>query len=146
MDRGKSWANPSATVHRLNLARTHRPFTLVFAFVLPIPGALAIIYGDDVSRALNTISAGVLSRVIGIALLVGAMATVTGLARGVSLYEAAGLTLMSGACTIYGVGVILGLGLGGMVAGPMALAVALAMILRVVSLTTIAREVSNIDE
>lgn len=131
--------------HRLNLARTHRPFTLVFAAVLPLPGVLAIIYGDDVSRALSDISLGVLSRVIGIALLTGSVITLIGLAFGVSLYEAAGLTLLSGACIIYGTGVILGLGLGGMVAGPIALALSAGMILRVVSLTTLARAVVDID-
>jgi hypothetical protein len=83
--------------------------------VLVIPGALAVIYGDDVSRALATIDT--VSRAMGVALLAGGITTITGIARGRSLVEVIGLSLLAVGCGIYGLGVFLGLGFAGAVAG-----------------------------
>lgn len=132
--------------HRIRLARIYRPYTIAFAVILPIPGVLAMIYGDSVSQALSNISAGVLSRFMGAALLVGGVAVITGIVKGKSLVEAAGLTLMAAGCAIYGLGVILGLGLAGVVAGSGFLAIALGTVLRVMSLTAVAREVDSDSE
>lgn len=132
--------------HRIRLARIYRPYTIAFAVILPIPGVLAIIYGDSVSQALSNISAGILSRFMGIALLVGGVAVIAGIAKGKSLVEAAGLTLMAAGCAIYGLGVVLGLGLAGVVAGAGFLAIALGTVLRVMSLTAVAREVDSDNE
>ncbi|HEX2289334.1 MAG TPA: hypothetical protein VHH53_03870 [Pseudonocardiaceae bacterium] len=76
--------------------------------MLVIPGALAVIYGDDVSRALATIDT--VSRAMGVALLSGGITTITGIARGRSLVEVIGLSLLAVGCGIYGLGVFLGLG------------------------------------
>lgn len=127
---------------RLNYARVHRPYTIVFGVVLLVPGTLAVIYGDQVSRALETISTGPLSRLMGVALLAGSVITLVGIALGRSLWEALGLTLMAAGCAIYGIGVIMGLGLAGMVAGPGFLAIALGSTLRVVSLLTTAHQIN----
>lgn len=131
---------------RFRFARIHRPYTLVFALVMPICGALALVFGDAVSAALSSISTGVLSRVMGAALFGGSVLTLVGIGRGKSLWEAYGLTVMAAGCIIYGIGVILGLGLAGAVAGPGFLGIAAGTILRVVSLAAAAREVAAGDE
>ncbi len=124
--------------HRLAAAWVDRPYTVVLAAVLLIPGALALVFGDEVSRALTIIAADTVSRVMGAALLAGGATTLLGIARGRFLAEAVGLSLLAAGCAVYGLGVLLGLGLGGSVAGPIALAVALATVRRVVTLARIA--------
>lgn len=130
---------------RLYFARVHRPFTLAIAYVFPVPGVLAIIYGDAASRALETIAAGILSRIIGAALLGSSVFLLLGIAKGKSLWEAIGLGLAATGCALYGLGVLLGLALGGAIAGPISLAVALGSVWRMVSLTVAARMVNDTD-
>ena len=125
-------------VQRLRLAWVDRPYTVVLAAVLAIPGALAVIYGDDVSRALATIAADTVSRGMGAALLAGGITTIVGIARGRSLVEVIGLSLLAVGCGIYGLGVFLGLGFAGAVAGSGFLAIALATVRRVVTLAAVA--------
>lgn len=132
-------------LRRLGVARVHRPYTLAIASVVPIPGVLAIIYGDATSQALSNLAAGVVSRVIGVALLVGAALTLVGVARGRSLIEAAGLLTIAFGTGVYGLGVLLGLGLGGAIAGPFALAIAAGSVLRVIGLAATAHEVSKVE-
>ena len=137
------WEQPSRSewilaIQRLQSAWVERPFTIVLAAVLVIPGAFAVIYGDDVSRALATIAADTVSRGMGAALLAGGMTTVVGVARGRTLIEVIGLSLLAVGCGIYGLGVLLGLGFAGVVAGSGFLAVALAIIRRVLTLATVA--------
>jgi hypothetical protein len=125
-------------IQRLQSAWVHRPFTVVLAAVLAIPGALAVIYGDEVSRALATIAADTVSRGMGVALLAGGVTTIVGIARGRALVEVIGLSLLAVGCGIYGLGVFLGLGFAGAVAGSGFLAVALAIVRRVVTLAAVA--------
>jgi hypothetical protein len=133
----------SEAYRRLHLARLHRPYTLVFGTALPIPGTLAIIYGDEVSRALENISTGLLSRALGVALLVGGILTLAGIARGRTLLEAAGLVTLAAGCVVYGLGVILGLGLSGVVAGTGFLAIGVGTLLRVITLASAARQLTD---
>lgn len=127
-------------IRRLRFARVHRPYTLVLVLIMPIPGGLALIYGDDVSAALEAVNAGVISRAMGALLMVGSVVTLVGIGRGRSYMEAVGLLVLSAGLLIYGVGVILGLGLAGTVASSGFVALALGSILRVVSLTAAAHE------
>lgn len=110
----------------------------MISLILPIPGALALIYGDRVSAALISVHAGITSRVMGGFLLVGGILTLIGVARGRSYVEAVGLITLAAGCGIYGIGVILGLGLAGAVAGSGYLALASASVLRVATLAAIA--------
>ncbi len=130
-------------VQRLQLAWVDRPYTVVLAAVLVVPGALAVIYGDDVSRALATIAADTVSRGMGVALLAGGITTIIGIARGRSLVEVIGLALLAVGCGIYGLGVLLGLGFAGAVAGSGFLAIALATVRRVVTLAAVAPGAEN---
>ncbi|MDQ3762831.1 MAG: hypothetical protein M3460_14605 [Actinomycetota bacterium] len=133
-----------SAIRRLQLAWVHRPFTVVLAAVLSFPGALAVIYGDEVSRALATIAADTVSRAMGVALLAGGVTTIVGIARGRSLVEAIGLSLLAVGCGIYGLGVLLGLGFAGAVAGSGFLAVALATVRRVVTLAAVTPKVDDV--
>jgi hypothetical protein len=133
-------------LRRLNFARRYTPYTLAFAIVLPIPGVLAVVYGDAVSRALENISAGSTSRLMGSALLLGPLITLVGIIRGRTFAEAIGLTIMAAGCVIYGLGVILGLGLAGAVAGTGFLAIAIGTVLRIITLAVTAHNLNDGDE
>jgi hypothetical protein len=131
---------------QLQSAWVHRPYTVVLAVVLVIPGALAIVYGDEVSQALSNIAAGTISRLMGTLLVVGSALTLTGIARNRALTETLGLTVTAIGCAIYGLGVILGLGLHGAVAGSGFLAIAAGTIRRVITLAAVARKVDRASE
>ncbi len=133
-------------VQRVQWAWVHRPYTVVLAVVLLVPGALAIVYGDKVSAALSNIAADSISRLMGILLVVGSTLTLVGIARSRALVETLGLTVTAIGCAIYGFGVILGLGLHGAVAGSGFLAIAAATIRRVITLAAVAREVDRASE
>jgi fumarate reductase subunit D len=118
----------------------------VLAVVLLVPGVLAVFYGDEVSQALSNIAAGTISRLMGTLLVVGSVLTLTGIARNRTLTETFGLTVTAIGCAIYGLGVMLGLGLHGAVAGSGFLAIAAATIRRVITLAAVAREVDRAGE
>ncbi len=143
--RGSRDATP-AIWQQLQSAWVHRPYTVVLAVVLVVPGALAIVYGDSVSQALSNIAAGTISRLMGTLLVVGSALTLSGIARNRALTETLGLTVTAIGCAIYGLGVILGLGLHGAVAGSGFLAIAAATIRRVITLAAVAREVDRASE
>ena len=127
---------------RLQWARKNRPYTLSLGFMMPYSGILALIYGDRVSSALSNISSGVPSRVIGGSLLVGGIAVIIGVFWGRYFIEATGIALLAFAFALYGIGVMIGLGLSGMIAGPLSISVATGSVLRVISLTSAAHELS----
>lgn len=118
----------------------HRPYTVVLSAVLLFPGVLALVYGDAVSAALSKIAADNISRLMGILLVVGPTLTLVGIARNRALTETLGLTITALGCAIYGLGVILGLGLQGAVAGSGFLAIAAATIRRVITLAAVVPE------
>lgn len=124
---------------QLLAARRGHPYTLAFGLLLPIPGVLAVICGDDVSRALSNLVADDLSRGMGAALLLGALLVLFGVLRREPLVEVSGLIFLAMGCAIYGLGVVLGLGLAGMVAGPGFLAIALGTVFRIRNFTEATR-------
>ncbi len=131
---------------QLQSAWVNRPYTVVLAVALVFPGVLAIVYGDDVSQALSNIAAGSISRLMGTLLVVGSALTLIGIARNRTLTETLGLTATAIGCAIYGLGVILGLGLHGAVAGSGFLAIAAGTIRRVITLAAVAREVDRASD
>lgn len=125
---------------RLDAARRARPFTLVFACGLPIPGSLAIVFGDGVSQALTNLGAGTYSRLMGILFLIGCGITLHAIATGRLLNECIGLILTAVGLLLYGFGVIIGLlPLGGVVAGTIAIAAGVAHIGSLFTVTGLAR-------
>ena len=100
-------------------------------------GVLAIIFGDKVSRALGELAANSISRGMGFALFTGGVITLLGILSRRALSVTLGMGFMAVGLSIYGVGVILGLGLGGMVAAPVALIAAIASIRQAVTMAQV---------
>lgn len=138
----------SAPQHRrpgagLGTVREDQPVTLTLAMTLWLPGLLALIFGEDVSRGLTLLGAGFMARVMGGAMILGSLLASTGVLRHRSLIEALGLVLMASGLLVYGVGVMFGLGLGGAFAGPVTLALAAGLVVRATSLPAIAARISH---
>ncbi|MGH3882105.1 MAG: hypothetical protein ACRDRC_01715 [Pseudonocardiaceae bacterium] len=126
---------------RLRWALWDRTYTLFLGAGLPVPGLLAVLLGDQVSAALGIIVADDVSRIMGVAFLAGGIATVTGLLSGSLASEFTGMTLLGIGFGIYGLGVLLGLGLAGAIAGPIALILSAAIGVRIVALRRRVRRV-----
>ena len=125
------------TWQRLVESWKHRPYVTGFAVGLIPVGVLAILLADKVSRALGDLAAGSISRGMGFAMFTGGLITLLGILSHRALSVALGMGFMAFGLGIYGVGVILGLGLGGMVAGPIALIASIATVRQVVTLAQV---------
>ena len=130
------------TWQRLVESWKHRPYVTGFAVGLIPVGVLAILLGDKVSAALGNLAANTISRGMGFALFTGGLITLLGITSHRALTLTVGMGVMAFGLSLYGVGVVLGLGLAGMVAGPIALIATIATIRQVVTLAQIA-EVSG---
>ncbi len=117
-----------------------QPFSFTFSLVTVPVGLLAVLLGDRVSRAFSEIGEGVVSRFLGVLFLVGGSLALAGIVRRTSVFEALGLSALSAGAALYGTGVILGLGMSGMVAGPGYLAISVALARRVQILLALAEE------
>ncbi len=115
----------------------YRPYVTAFAVGLIPVGVLAIIYGDKVSAALGNLAANSISRGMGFALFTGGLIALLGITSHRALTLTVGMGITAFGLSLYGVGVILGLGLAGMVAGPIALIAAIATTRQVVTLAQI---------
>jgi len=111
-----------------------RPYITAFAVGLIPVGVLAIIYGDKVSKALGNLAANSVSRGVGFALFTGGIVTLLGILSHRALMQTLGMAFLALGLGIYGVGVILGLGLGGMIAGPIALLACAATVRRIITM------------
>jgi len=119
---------------RLVEAWRFRPYITAFAVGLIPAGVLAIIYGDKVSKALGNLAADVVSRGMGFALFTGGIVTFLGIVTHRALTQTIGMSFLALGLGVYGVGVVLGLGLGGMVAGPIALLACAATVRRIITM------------
>lgn len=105
----------------------------VAATVMAVPiGIVAIALGADISEAMSRVLGNVpeIVRLWGVAIAVGGVVAVYGRYGGRPWLERAGLRLLGPAYGLYGFSVLLGLGRGGMVTGPMFLALAVACFAR----------------
>ena len=100
---------------------------------------LAIVCGTHVSSAFTLLGAGYLANTMGAVMFLGGLCALVGVLRRDHMVEAIGLVGMAMGCILYSLGVMLGLGVGGQVAGPIALAAAVAMMLAAVGIVTDAR-------
>ena len=114
-----------------------RPFVTAYSIGLIPVGVLAIIFGDKVSRALGELAANSISRGMGFAMFTGGIITLLGILSRRALSMTLGMGFMALGLGIYGFGVILGLGLGGMVAAPVALIAAIASIRQAVTMAQV---------
>lgn len=94
-------------------------------------GLSAMILGDHVSRAFTEIGGGSMIRVMGSAMFVGGLLVGASILREDVFLEVMGLALTAFGATFFGIGVILGLGLQGLIAGGENLLIALAFFGRI---------------
>jgi len=125
------------TWQRLVESWKYRPYITAFSVGLIPVGVLAIIFGDKVSAALGNLAANSISRGMGFALFTGGLITLLGITSHRALTLTVGMGIMAFGLGIYGVGVILGLGLAGMVAGPIALIATIATIRQTITIAQI---------
>ena len=104
--------------------------TTLQVVMIPI-GLEAVILGDHASRAFGNFGGATLVRVLGVALLIGGMTMVTGILREDPALEPIGATFVALGTAIYGGGVIAGLGLQGLIAGLLALAIMVGFLGRI---------------
>jgi len=124
---------------QLRQAWRHTPYTLCLSIALTGVGALALALGDGVSRALSEIAAHIVTRAMGASMVTGGIISLLGVLGRRTLLETLGLALMAAGLGIYGLGVLLGLGLQGAVAGPICLALVVATLRRIATITSAAR-------
>lgn len=102
-------------------------------------GIAAIILGDHASRAFTELGGGSMIRVMGAAMLVGGLLVATGIVRADFFLEVIGLALAAFGATVYGIGVVMGLGTQGLVTGPENILIALAFFGRIALISRRAR-------
>lgn len=124
---------------RLSLTWRIQPFTLLFAVAMIPVGCTALVYGDGVSQALSNIAVNVVARFMGALFTAGGLMTLAGILRAQAAVQVAGMVMLAAASALYGVGVVLGLGLGGIVAGTGYLVFAAGLLRRVHSILAVAR-------
>jgi hypothetical protein len=112
---------------------THPVATTIPFGMIPI-GVEALILGDHASKAFGNFGGATLVRVLGVALLLGGLIVVTGIVREDPALEPIGLTFVALGATIYGGGVIAGLGPQGLIAGQLALGIAVGFLGRILRL------------
>jgi hypothetical protein len=108
------------------------PFaTLLSLISIPI-GLLAIIIGPGISRGFGVVFLGRPEPIYvwGVLLLLGGGNVAIGIGQRLPSRERAGLYVLAVAYAFYGVSVIVGLGWGGMVTGPVFLVLALSCVMR----------------
>jgi len=105
-----------------------RPWTLVYSLTYALwAGPLATVAGHRVSSAFTIIGAGYLANAMGVIMIIGGGAALAGLIQRNHTAEGIGLVTMAVASALYALGVLLGLGFAGQVAGSLAIAAAVSM-------------------
>jgi hypothetical protein len=121
------------------------PFAVNLSMVSVPVGLLSVVVGPEVSRAYTIVyHTPELIYVWGVFLLLGGLNVAYGIVRGIPSLERAGQYVLAVAWAFYGVSVVVGLGSGGMVAGPLALAVALSCLQRAAFIGAAAKVVARI--
>ena len=115
-------------------ARLRSMATIIPAALIPV-GIIGLAMGESSSRAFSELEAGpVLAHGFGALLAIGGALVVLGLGRSDAFVESIGLTLLSGGAFTYAVGVLLGLGWQGAIAGGLALSISAGALGRVFAL------------
>ena len=128
---------------RLRLTWREEPYRTAYSVTMIPIGVLAIIFGSEVSAALGNLAAGLIPRGMGLLMVIGGAVYLHGVTTDRAQPRAVGLACMAFGFFIYGVGVLLGLGLQGAVAGGLAVAGFVATVQSIRVLLARARVVSN---
>ena len=104
-------------LHAVATAWDTRPTIVTIPLGLIPLGLAAIVLGENASRAFTNLGGGTLVRVLGLAMVIGGLLFAVSIALDDAMYEAIGLSVTTLGVSIYGCGVILGLGTQGLLAG-----------------------------
>jgi hypothetical protein len=132
--------------HALFVEWQIRPMATSMTIASVVTGICALVLGPHASRAFTIIVGGrhgvdaLIARGMGAFLAIGGLLVVAGVVRYGSFIELLGLGCMSAGAFIYGVGVLIGLGINGLIAGLFALGLSLGAALRVVLLAFVAKK------
>jgi hypothetical protein len=110
--------------------------------MIPI-GLLAVVLGENASRAFTELGGSTMIRVMGLAMLTGGLLVAVSIIRSDYLLEVMGLALAAFGALIYGSGVVLGLGTQGLVTGPENILIAVAFFGRIALISRRARAAAS---
>ena len=116
---------------RLWCAWIEEPTVTTLPLVMIPIGVEALILGGHASKAFDNLGGAFLVRGLGAALLVGGLVVVAGIIRRDPALEPIGLAIAAVGATLYGGGVMLGLGSQGLIAGQFAIGVAIGFLGRI---------------
>jgi hypothetical protein len=116
---------------RLWCAWIEEPTVTTLPLVMIPIGVEALILGGHASKAFDNLGGALLVRGLGVALLVGGLVVVAGIIRRDPALEPIGLAIAAVGATLYGGGVMLGLGSQGLIAGQFAIGVAIGFLGRI---------------
>jgi hypothetical protein len=102
---------------RLARAWTEKPTAITLPVGMVLLGLYAIIRGEHVSRAFTNLGGGTIIRCVGIVMLIGGLLVVASIYSNDLSYEALGLMFSAAGAGLFGLGVLLGLGEQGVMAG-----------------------------
>ena len=120
-----------------------QPTAVTLPLGMILIGLAAVILGENASRAFTELGGSAMIRVMGLAMLAGGLLVAVSIVRSDYLLEVMGLALAAFGATVYGIGVILGLGLNGLVTGPENLLIALAFFGRIALISRRARAAAS---
>jgi len=117
-----------------------RPSSVVLPTLGVLVGTAATIFGTDTSKAFTELGGGITIRIMGILMLIGGLLALAGIARADRLLEVVGHGMNVVGAAIYASGAILGLGLGGIIAGLGYAAIATCLIGRIIPILSSSRK------
>jgi hypothetical protein len=133
----------SSTGRLLWAAWRQQPTAVTLPLGMTLIGLLAVILGENASRAFVELGGSAMIRVMGLAMLAGGLLVAVSIIRSDYLLEVIGLALAAFGAVVYGVGVILGLGFNGLVTGPENILIALAFFGRIALISRRARAAAS---
>ena len=118
----------------LGLVLVSRPMSVVIPAALILVGSVATVLGPEASRAFTLLPQGAqfIAHAMGMSMALGGVLVLLGVANSETFTELMGLVFAALGSAIYGAGVIIGLGINGLITGPMFLAIAVSSTIRVV--------------
>jgi hypothetical protein len=119
-----------------------QPTAVTIPLGMIVLGLGAVVLGDHVSRAFTEIGGGWLIRGMGVTWIIGGLLVGVSIVRDDVFLEVIGLLLTAFGATFFGIGVILGLGLQGFVAGGENLLIALAFFGRIAMISRRGRAIA----
>lgn len=125
---------------KLYQAWRHAKTPVILPLVLMSVGVVALVLGTDASKAFTDVGGGAIIRIMGAAMLLGAMLIISSIIKPNPTREMCGLILCMFGAAVYGGGVIVGLHAQGIIAGLGYAGIALTLLGRLINLLFDAQE------